>query len=84
MTGLRYHSLADTDTAWMARRNCRGVDMFPSDGAGVAAAKRICEDCPVKQRCLDYALDNKIEFGVFGGTSERERRRILKARRKAA
>jgi WhiB family transcriptional regulator, redox-sensing transcriptional regulator len=84
VTGLRYHSLADTDTAWMTRRNCRGVDMFPGDGAGVVAAKRICEDCPVKQRCLDYALANKIAFGVFGGTSERERRRMLKARRRAA
>jgi WhiB family redox-sensing transcriptional regulator len=84
VTGLRDHSLADTDTAWMTRRNCRGADMFPGEGAGVVRAKRICEDCPVKQRCLDYALANKIEYGVFGGTSERERRRILKARRRAA
>ena len=53
---------------------------FPSDGVGVEVAKRICADCPMRVRCLDYALDNRIDHGVWGGTSERERRRILKAR----
>ena len=82
MTGLRYHSLADTDTAWMTDARCAksGADMFP-DGAGVAAAKQVCEHCPVRERCLEYALVNGIEYGVFGGKSERERRKLRRARR---
>jgi len=57
---------------------------FPSDGVGVEKAKRICAECPVKEKCLDYALNNRVDHGVWGGTSERQRRRILKARREAA
>ena len=54
---------------------------FPSDGIGVAIARRICADCPVKAPCLEYALDNHIEHGVWGGTSERARRLIARQRR---
>ena len=71
------------DTEWMAEGNCADKPpslFFPSDGVGVEVAKRVCADCPVKARCLEYALDNRIDHGVWGGTSERERRRILKAR----
>jgi WhiB family redox-sensing transcriptional regulator len=69
---------------WMKKGKCRNSDpavFFPSDGAGVEFARRICVDCKVKQLCLEYALVNNIEHGVWGGTSERERRRIKKARR---
>jgi WhiB family redox-sensing transcriptional regulator len=48
---------------------------------GVEVARRICADCPVRQSCLEYALANRIDHGVWGGCSERERRRILKRRR---
>ncbi|MFP5322465.1 MAG: WhiB family transcriptional regulator [Acidimicrobiia bacterium] len=54
---------------------------FPSDGVGVAVAQRICATCPVRVECLEYALENRIDHGVWGGASERERRRILKRRR---
>jgi WhiB family transcriptional regulator, redox-sensing transcriptional regulator len=54
---------------------------FPSDGAGVEVARRICADCPVKTPCLEYAMRNHIDHGVWGGTSERERRRIARRRR---
>ena len=57
---------------------------FPSDGVGVEKARKICADCPVQQECLEYALSNRIDHGVWGGTSERKRRRILKARKNAA
>lgn len=72
------------DNQWMASGNC--VDeppsrFFPSDGVGVSTAQRICEGCPVQEPCLEYALYNRIEHGVWGGRSERERRRILKRRR---
>ncbi|MCL4312775.1 MAG: WhiB family transcriptional regulator [Actinobacteria bacterium] len=57
---------------------------FPSDGVGVEIARRICADCPVRSQCLEYALIYRIDHGVWGGTSERERRRILRRRRLAA
>ncbi len=73
-----------TNTDWMARGKCRDVPpavFFPSDGLGVQAAQKVCEGCPVTQACLDYALVNRIDHGVWGGCSERERRRILRRRR---
>lgn len=72
------------DTSWMARGNCSfepPSTFFPSDGVGVEIAKRICEGCEVKEQCLEYALENRIDHGVWGGTSERQRRRILKKRK---
>lgn len=69
---------------WMLRAKCRGIDpaeFFPSDGTGVDKARRLCEQCVVKAECLEYALENRIEHGVWGGTSERERRRIQRSRR---
>lgn len=72
---------------WMLRARCRGADpseFFPSDGVGVEQAQRVCVDCPVRLECLEYALRHRIDHGVWGGCSERERRRILKRRRDAA
>ena len=74
----------DSETAWMADGNCRlhpPATFFPSDGVGVDKARKICRDCPVTARCLEYALEERIDHGVWGGCSERERRRILKSRR---
>jgi WhiB family redox-sensing transcriptional regulator len=71
------------ETTWMAEGNCADKPpslFFPSDGVGVDVARRVCMDCPVKVPCLEYALENRIDHGVWGGTSERERRRILRAR----
>lgn len=68
----------------MAKGRCVSVPpstFFPSDGAGVDAARKICADCPVRQSCLEHALAHRIDHGVWGGCSERERRRILKRRR---
>ena len=47
----------------------------------VEIARRLCADCPVKAPCLEYAMANHIDHGVWGGTSERERRRIARQRR---
>ena len=77
----------DSDSAWMADGNCRlhpPATFFPSDGVGVDKARKICRDCPVMGRCLEYALEERIDHGVWGGCSERERRRILKTRRQEA
>ena len=75
------------DTIWMAEGNCaheKPTVFFPSDGVGVEVARRICATCPVKDPCLEYALEQRIDHGVWGGCSERERRRILKKRRSKA
>ncbi len=74
----------DSATAWMADGNCRlhpPATFFPSDGVGVDRARKICKDCPVIATCLEFALEERIDHGVWGGCSERERRRILKRRR---
>ncbi|KJF16009.1 transcriptional regulator WhiB2 [Acidithrix ferrooxidans] len=72
------------DTSWMGNGNCRNLPpdlFFPTDGAGVEVAKRICEGCPVLDICLDYAIENHVDHGVWGGESERSRRRIARQRR---
>ncbi len=72
------------DTQWMADGKCRQVPpatFFPRDGLGVQAAQRVCAECPVTDACLEYALAHRIDHGVWGGRSERERRRILRRRR---
>ena len=69
------------DTDWMAEGRCREMEaglFFPSDGLGVERARVICMTCPVRQACRDYALRHRIPHGVWGGTSERERVRILR------
>ena len=77
--------LAEPDEyAWMLHARCRGAKpttFFPSDGLGVEYAQRLCAECEVRVECLEYALMHRIEHGVWGGASERERRRILRRRR---
>ncbi len=78
--------LVDREQPWMSEGLCRGQNpslFFPSDGVGVERARRVCGECPVQTECLEYALRYRIEHGVWGGASERERRRILR-RRKAS
>lgn len=72
--------------SWWDRAACRGVnpDVFhPNGSIGVEVAQQYCARCPVAADCLEYALTNGIEAGVWGGKSERERRRIRKERRAA-
>lgn len=72
------------ETNWMAQGECatRPPEIFfPSDGVGVDLARKICGGCAVREQCLEYALANRIDHGVWGGCSERERRRIGKRRR---
>jgi WhiB family transcriptional regulator, redox-sensing transcriptional regulator len=74
----------DREHEWMTRGHCASIPpsiFFPSDGIGVDAARKICEGCPVREQCLEHALVHRIDHGVWGGCSERERRRILKRRR---
>ena len=68
---------------WQRRANCMGVDpdlFFPERGASTKEAKEVCRGCVVREDCLEYALANGEKFGIWGGMSERERRRIRRAR----
>ncbi len=82
------HDLAITtgdpdQRTWMVDARCLDADpeaFFPEKGGSTREAKRICADCPVKEPCLDYALANDERFGIWGGLSERERRRVRRLR----
>lgn len=66
---------------WTLHAKCRGMEdqLFP-DGAEQKRARQICVGCPVRNECLAEALDNRIDSGVWGGMTERERRRLLRSR----
>ena len=71
------------DTTWQDLANCLGVDpdlFFPERGASTREAKEECRGCVVRGECLEYALRNGEKFGIWGGMSERERRRIRRQR----
>lgn len=64
---------------WQDRALCAQTDpeaFFPEKGGSTREAKRICQGCEVKAECLEYALHNDERFGIWGGLSERERRRL--------
>ncbi len=68
---------------WQIDANCLGVDpdlFFPERGGSTREAKQVCRGCVVRVECLEYALSNGEKFGIWGGTSERERRRIRRQR----
>lgn len=76
-----------TSLAWRARAACAGIDpavFFPERGCPADEARRICQPCPVRTDCLEYALDNHLRDGIWGGTAEKDRRIILRDRRVAA
>jgi WhiB family redox-sensing transcriptional regulator len=66
---------------------CANTDrnvFYPKDGHGFKIAEKICKQCVVREECLEYALTNRIMHGVWGGESERARKRILKQRSKGS
>ena len=78
------HLTAETeDLSWQEFANCLGVDpdlFFPERGASTREAKEVCRGCQVRESCLEFALANGEKFGIWGGMSERERRRIRRQR----
>lgn len=73
--------------SWQNRAACRGVDtdiFFPATDEEAEPAKEICGVCPVREACLEHALVAREREGVWGGATERERRRIIRQRRKSA
>jgi len=68
---------------WWDFANCLGVEpdlFFPERGASTREAKEVCRGCVVLGDCLEYALDHGEKFGIWGGMSERERRRLRRQR----
>lgn len=68
---------------WAERANCRGADpesFFERGIADARAALRLCHGCPVQEPCLEYALAEQIDHGVWGGLTERQRRSLQRRR----
>lgn len=66
---------------WTLKARCRGMEdhLFP-EASEQKRARLLCMGCPVRAHCLAEALDNRIEWGVWGGMTERERRQLLRQR----
>ncbi len=78
--GVRRPTEGDENAlAWQSDALCAQTDpeaFFPEKGGSTRDAKRICTTCDVRGECLEYALNNDERFGIWGGLSERERRKL--------
>jgi WhiB family redox-sensing transcriptional regulator len=73
--------------SWRQRGACRGLDpaiFYPPTDEEGTEAKAVCAGCAVREACLEFALETREAEGIWGGTTGRERRRILRQRRKTA
>jgi WhiB family redox-sensing transcriptional regulator len=71
----------DVELSWQERALCAQTDpeaFFPEKGGSTREAKKVCLGCDVRGECLEYALAHDERFGIWGGLSERERRRLKK------
>jgi WhiB family redox-sensing transcriptional regulator len=69
----------EEEQTWQERALCAQTDpeaFFPEKGGSTREAKKICAGCDVRPECLEYALAHDERFGIWGGLSERERRRL--------
>ena len=69
----------DAELSWQERALCAQTDpeaFFPERGGSTREAKKVCVSCEVRAECLEYALENDERFGIWGGLSERERRKL--------
>ena len=69
----------DVEVGWQERALCAQTDpeaFFPEKGGSTREAKKVCTGCDVRGECLDYALAHDERFGIWGGLSERERRKL--------
>lgn len=76
-----------TTPTWRQGAACKGLDpliFYPSTDEEADAAKAVCDQCPVQDACLEHALGIREKEGVWGGCTERERRRIIRQRRRSA
>lgn len=73
------------DRDWVGRAACKGLDpaiFYPPTDEEAGEAKAVCELCPVREPCLEHALEHRERNGVWGGATERERLRIIRRRRR--
>lgn len=75
--------------SWRLQAACRGLDpaiFYPSteDDAEAEPAKEVCAQCPIRLACLEHALTRREKDGVWGGATEKERRRMIRQRRRTA
>lgn len=76
-----------TNQTWRQLAACRGVEpdiFYPASDEEAEVAKAVCGQCAVRQPCLEYALASRERDGVWGGATEKERRRIQRQRRRSA
>lgn len=69
----------EAELSWQERALCAQTDpeaFFPEKGGSTREAKKVCVSCEVRAECLEYALENDERFGIWGGLSERERRKL--------
>ena len=74
-------------SVWRDQAACQGLEpaiFYPVDEIEAESAKTVCEECLVQTSCLEYALDRRERDGVWGGCTEKERRRIQRQRRRAS
>ena len=72
---------------WQEDAACRNTDpdlFFANDDASHQAALSLCATCPVRRECLEHALATREPYGIWGGTNEHERKRLVRSRRRAA
>jgi WhiB family transcriptional regulator, redox-sensing transcriptional regulator len=77
--GVPLYELLFQPEPWREQAACKGVDpnlFFPGSGGVTDEAKRVCATCPVAGECLDYSLRTCQKLGIWGGTSESERRKL--------
>ncbi len=80
-------TLHQMNTSWRDKAACHGLDpqtFYPETDEEAEEAKAVCGVCPVQTLCLEYALVRREKEGVWGGCTERERRRIIRQRRRTA
>jgi WhiB family transcriptional regulator, redox-sensing transcriptional regulator len=81
-TGLSLVPSDGEPAGWQEKALCAQTDpeaFFPEKGGSTREAKRVCSSCEVRAECLEYALENDERFGIWGGLSERERRRMRRS-----
>lgn len=86
MIGRYQMEVRDADPDWREYANCKGIDasvFFLDWGSTTDQAKSICATCPVQVECLEYAVMTNQNYGVWGGLTEPERRKIRHERRRA-
>ena len=81
ITNLEFVDTAEGELSWQERALCAQTDpeaFFPEKGGSTREAKKVCVGCDVRGECLEYALAHDERFGIWGGLSERERRKLKK------